>query len=76
MLGYNVGCDISRDGRLVASGSCDGSVHVYDYQLGRPVYRLSLGGLRDSVCVDVAWHPVLPSVMATAMWDGSVAVWQ
>ncbi|KAI0207981.1 WD repeat-containing protein 25 [Lamellibrachia satsuma] len=73
VLGYSVGCDFSPDGRLLASGSADGSLVCYDFHLARKITSLTQPG---SVCLDVAWHPILFSTVATSSDDGTISVWQ
>lgn len=75
MSGYSVGCDASPDGQLMVSGSSDGQTVFYDYRLARIVHRLSAPDENDIV-LDVAWHPVLFSVVAASTWNGHVIVWQ
>ncbi|CAN0410613.1 unnamed protein product, partial [Hapterophycus canaliculatus] len=29
----------------------------------------------DGPCIDVAWHPLEPSWVATAGWDGVIKLW-
>ncbi|XP_022108558.1 WD repeat-containing protein 25-like isoform X2 [Acanthaster planci] len=71
--GYRIGCDFSPDGTLLNTGSCDGRVYVYDYRTSRILKTLQC---HAGPCTDVAWHPVLPGVMASCSWDGAVHVWQ
>ncbi|XP_005098633.2 WD repeat-containing protein 25 [Aplysia californica] len=71
--GYSVGFDISADGSLVYSGSCEGGVHCYDHRSGRLIRKL--GSAVGDVITDVACHPVLPSFVASCTWAGSVSIW-
>eukprot|EP00057_Strongylocentrotus_purpuratus_P032693 XP_788503.3 PREDICTED: WD repeat-containing protein 25-like [Strongylocentrotus purpuratus] len=74
--GYRIGCDFSPDGSLVASGSSDGKMHIYSYGSTKLIKTLGGGpGQQDGACTDVAWHPVLPGVLASCSWDGKVNVW-
>ncbi|GFR74824.1 WD repeat-containing protein 25 [Elysia marginata] len=74
LLGYHIGFDVSPDGKLVYSGSAEGGVHVYDYRTGKLIRKLLSSS--DDVIMDVACHPVLPSVAATCTWGGSIRLWQ
>jgi len=70
-----VGFDISPDGKLIASGSSDSRMLVYDYRLARVLRSLSVSDVTD-VVLDVAWHPVMFSTVAAGTWNGHVVVWQ
>lgn len=74
LLGYNIGFDISPDGKLVYSGSAEGGVHVYDYHSGKLIRKL-MAASGDDVIMDVACHPVLPSMVATCTWGGYLRLW-
>ena len=74
VLGYNIGCDISPDGSYIISGSADGKATVYDQRRAGFVKKLDIGG--QDPCVDVAWHPLINSVVAGATWGGRIALWQ
>ena len=73
VLGHSVGCDFSPDGRILASGSSDGSLVCYDFHLAKSITSLAQPG---SVCLDVAWHPVLFSTVASTSTDGTISIWQ
>ena len=70
-----MGFDISPDGKLIASGSSDSRMLVYDYRLARVLRSLSVSDVTD-VVLDVAWHPVMFSTVAAGTWNGHVVVWQ
>ena len=71
--GFHVGFTVSPDGNLIVTGDTDGRVFVYDY---RSSNILRVFNEHSSVCMDVAFHPDLSSVIATCCWDGSVAFFQ
>ncbi|XP_074657908.1 WD repeat-containing protein 25-like [Tubulanus polymorphus] len=73
VLGYSIGFDTSTDGRTVISGSADGRIACYDYQTGKNFRTLDT---KMAVCMDIAFHPVLPSTIAACAWDGMISVWQ
>lgn len=50
--GFRIGCDISPDGSLVATGSADGSLHLYSWSSGKPIKTLSTTGIRRSPTTD------------------------
>ena len=70
--GYKIGLSISPDGSLVYSGSSDGKLHCYNFNNGKRIRTLTCGG----VLLDVAAHPVLPSVVAGATWNGDIVCFQ
>nr|XP_054758333.1 WD repeat-containing protein 25-like [Lytechinus pictus] len=72
--GYRIGCDCSPDGSFVASGSSDGKVHIYSYSSTKLTKTLG-GGQQEGACTDVAWHPVVPGLLASCSWDGKINVW-
>ena len=74
VAGYNVGFDLSPDGTFIVSGSANGKIPVYDAYRAKCVHHVALGDNR--VCVDVAWHPVLPGTIAAATWDGEIVICQ
>ena len=71
VCGLPLGCDISPDGQLLYSACSDGMVYCYDYQTTHVRRKWPAHG----ISVDVACHPMLPSVLATSGWDGVVSVW-
>jgi WD40 repeat protein len=73
VLGYNIGCDKSPDGKILLSGSSDGKLTFYDYYTTKVMKRIDTG---FSVCLDVAYHPVLSNTVACCSWDGQISLWQ
>ncbi|KAL8611150.1 hypothetical protein ACOMHN_064440 [Nucella lapillus] len=69
---YNIGVSVSQDGSLVYSGSSDGKLYCYSFNTGKKIRTLDC---RD-ILLDVAAHPVLPSVVAGATWDGDIVIFQ
>ncbi|KAK7504306.1 hypothetical protein BaRGS_00004610 [Batillaria attramentaria] len=67
MAGYSIGMSVSHDGSLVYSGCAQGKLHCYSFNTGKQIRTLDCGG---DVVLDVAAHPVLPSVVACATWGG------
>ncbi|XP_042193954.1 WD repeat-containing protein 25 isoform X2 [Callorhinchus milii] len=70
--GYAVGCEFSPDGTLIATGSADGTVYFYNYLNSKLIRTLPAHG---QACVDVSFHPVHPSIIATCDWSGEIKVW-
>lgn len=69
MSGYHIGIDVSPDGSLVASGSSDGSLYVYSYRTSNTVQTFAL---ESQPCMDVAWSPIFPSLVASCDWNGKI----
>lgn len=75
VAGYACRPCFSPDGRFVASGDGQGKCFVWDWGSTR-VARSFQAHEPGSVCIDVAWHPLEESRVATAGWDGSVRFWE
>ncbi|KAL5009392.1 hypothetical protein ScPMuIL_014973 [Solemya velum] len=71
-LGYNIGFDVTPDGRTVLSGSTDGKVYCYDYQTSKLARKIPTG---LDMCMDVDCHPVLNSTLVCCGWNGVIQVW-
>lgn len=69
--GYSVGFDISPDGQYLVSGSATGAAVVYNYLSARTLTSLPVEG---TCCLDVSWHPVLPSTLAMVTDDGRLVI--
>jgi hypothetical protein len=70
--GYSIGLSMSADGNIVYSGSSDCQLHCYSFNNCKRIRTLGCG----QVVLDVAAHPVLPSVVAAATWDGDIVLFQ
>jgi WD40 repeat protein len=75
VAGYGVGFDITPDGAMVASGSADGQLLIYDHAYAKVLSRLPTDQKND-VVLDVAWNPVLFSTVAAGLWSGDIVIWQ
>lgn len=75
VFGYDIGCDISPDGRFVATGSTMGEMFFYDYRSSKVLSKLSITDSSD-IILNVVWHPVLYSTVALGTWNGVVEIWQ
>ncbi|XP_015953887.1 uncharacterized protein LOC107478267 [Arachis duranensis] len=69
--GFPITCNFSLDGKKLASGSSDGSIYLYDYQSSKVLNKIKA---YDQACIDVAFHPALPNVIASCSWDGRISV--
>jgi len=70
--GYACGLDMSPDGKYVLSGDGDGRAFIWDWKSLKIYKKIKA---HDKVCIDVKWHPIEPSRMATASWDGTIKYW-
>eukprot|EP01127_Copromyxa_protea_P012984 TRINITY_DN3436_c0_g3_i1.p1 TRINITY_DN3436_c0_g3~~TRINITY_DN3436_c0_g3_i1.p1 ORF type:complete len:122 (+),score=23.74 TRINITY_DN3436_c0_g3_i1:149-514(+) len=73
VAGFNLGLDISPDGSLLASGSSDGMIYYWNWNSG---YVLKSVKGHGKATMDVKFHPVLPSTVASCSWAGDIKVWQ
>ncbi|KAM4661860.1 WD repeat-containing protein 25 [Discoglossus pictus] len=71
--GFAVECEFSPDGSLIVTGSSEGTIVFYSYPTSRSMFSIPGDG---SACVSVTFHPVLPSLLASSYWDGSIRIWQ
>ncbi|MQL96936.1 hypothetical protein Taro_029624 [Colocasia esculenta] len=71
--GFPIKCNFSLDGNELASGSADGCIYFYNYTSAELVRKLRAF---EEPCTDVAYHPVLPGVIAACGWNGEVSVFQ
>ena len=68
---YVNGIAFSPDGSLLASGSHDRTVAIWDVQSGQ---RLAVLGGHDSAVLRVAVDPS-GTLIASISWDGTVRLW-
>ncbi|EGR31039.1 hypothetical protein IMG5_118640 [Ichthyophthirius multifiliis] len=71
-LGYAIGIDFSPDGQFLASGDAEGRAFFWDWKTCKN-YRVIQA--HDGVCIDVRWHPIEQSKVATCGWDGLIKYW-
>ncbi|CAO1634740.1 unnamed protein product [Parajaminaea phylloscopi] len=78
--GHSVGRDMIRccfggsAESFIATGSEDSAVHVYHRSTGKLLIRLE--GHGPGSVNTVAWHPKIPSLLASCGDDGTVRIWQ
>ncbi|XP_054715347.1 WD repeat-containing protein 25-like [Uloborus diversus] len=72
--GYGIECDISPDGKYLASGDAHGDLYFYNYMNTSLIHKLSV---KANVPTNrLKWHPALSSTIATATWDGHLQIWR
>ena len=70
--GYAIGLSCSPDGKFLASGDSEGKIWFWDWKTAK-VYRTMKA--HDAVCIDVQWHPAIPSRFISCSWDGTIKMW-
>lgn len=70
--GYACGLTFSPDGQFLASGDSEGKLWFWDWKSNKNYRTMKV---HDQVCIDVAWHPIEPSKVATCSWDGTIKLW-
>eukprot|EP01138_Halocafeteria_seosinensis_P014347 gb/GECG01014648.1/.p1 GENE.gb/GECG01014648.1/~~gb/GECG01014648.1/.p1 ORF type:complete len:603 (+),score=81.51 gb/GECG01014648.1/:1-1809(+) len=71
--GFACELSFSPNGQYLISGSSDGNVFIWDWRHGKPQKRYKG---HNGVCISTQWHPLEPSLIATAGWDASIKLWQ
>lgn len=73
--GHRIQFSFSPSGDVLATGSADGKLCLYDVASSR-VLRTFGGGPDACCCTDAAYHPLLPSTIAASYWDGSIRMFE
>uniref|UniRef100_A0A7R9YFU6 Pre-mRNA-processing factor 17 n=1 Tax=Pinguiococcus pyrenoidosus TaxID=172671 RepID=A0A7R9YFU6_9STRA len=75
--GYSIGLSFSPNGKFLASGDGEGRMMFYDFRSSKNVKRIRAhdGSADRGVCMDAQWHPLEPSWVASAGWDGRIKLW-
>ncbi|GAB4846263.1 hypothetical protein Ancab_025262 [Ancistrocladus abbreviatus] len=71
--GFPIKCEFSVDGEALATGSSDGYMYFYSVQSSHLIKKIKAC---DQACVDVAFHPLLPNVIASCSWNGDITVFE
>ena len=74
-------CDFSRDGKYLAAcfGAPDPCVRIWEYdsQSQEFIPHATLAGVQTRTIRSIAWAPVAsPLILASASFDGTVAIWE
>ncbi|XP_074380738.1 uncharacterized protein LOC141721638 isoform X2 [Apium graveolens] len=69
--GFPVKCDFNLDGEQLASGSSDGCIYFYNSRSTELIKKVKL---YEQACIDVAFHPIMPNVIASCSWNGDISV--
>eukprot|EP00708_Paratrimastix_pyriformis_P002294 GAFH01001036.1.p2 GENE.GAFH01001036.1~~GAFH01001036.1.p2 ORF type:complete len:433 (-),score=168.22 GAFH01001036.1:71-1369(-) len=70
--GYAIQCNCSADGKYVSSGDVDGNLIIWDFKSHKLIKKMKA---HDKVTIGCEWHPIEPSKLATASWDGTIKYW-
>lgn len=73
VFGFPIRCGFSSDGEILASGSSDGNIYFYSFGSSNLLKKIKA---YDQPCVDVAFHPLFPNVIASCSWSGDVSVFE
>jgi pre-mRNA-processing factor 17 len=73
--GYACGLSISPDKKFLASGDGEGSLFFWDFHTSKMIKKVQ-NVHSNGPCISVAWHPLEPSTVATAGWDGVIQIHQ
>lgn len=71
--GFPIKCNFSLDGNKLASGSSDGCIYLYNYQSSELLSKIKAF---EQPCIDVAFHPLMPNVIASCSWTGEVSIFE
>ncbi|GAB2277932.1 hypothetical protein Dimus_012631 [Dionaea muscipula] len=73
VFGFPIKCEFNTDGKILASGSSDGHIYFYNVQSSKVMRKFKA---HDQPCVDIAFHPVMPNVIASCSWSGDILVFE
>ncbi|KAK9092185.1 hypothetical protein Syun_027096 [Stephania yunnanensis] len=71
--GFPIKCNFNSDGQILVSGSSDGCIYFYSSKTSELLRKIKA---YEQACVDVAFHPRLPNVIASCSWNGDVSVYE
>jgi len=71
--GYACQLAFSTDDTTVVSGDGAGKLFFWDWKTSRIIKSIKA---HDQVAIDVAWHPLKSSVVASCSWDKTIKLWK
>lgn len=72
VAGYACQVNFSPDGHWIMSGDSEGKLWFWDWKTGKNLKTLKC---HDKVLIGCEWHPIEPSRLVTASWDGTIKYW-
>ena len=79
--GYSIGFDLNESGALIASGSVDGCIYIYNYETSKLVRRLDAFNMNliGQPCMDAKFQPFNEfhrsnenQLLAASCWNGAI----
>jgi pre-mRNA-processing factor 17 len=70
--GYACNLAVSPDGRCVTSGDSSGQIYFWDWKTCKLIKRIKA---HSAPTIDVQWHPLNTSTLASAGWDNQLKLW-
>lgn len=70
--GYACNLSVSPDGRIVTCGDSSGNIFFWDWKTCKLLKKVKA---HSKTAIDVQWHPLRPSTLATAGWDNQLLLW-
>jgi len=70
--GYACNIAVSPDGRCVTSGDSSGQIFFWDWKTCKIIKKIKA---HAKTTIDVQWHPLNTSTLASAGWDNQLKLW-
>lgn len=70
--GYACNVAVSPDGRIVACGDSSGQLFFWDWKTCKLLKKVKA---HNKTAIDVQWHPLNSSTIASAGWDNQLLLW-
>lgn len=70
--GYACNLSVSPDGRIVSCGDSSGHIFFWDWKTTKLLKKIKA---HNKTAIDVQWHPLNSSTVATAGWDNQLLLW-
>ena len=81
--GYSIGFDLNASGTLIASGSIDGSVYLYNYESSKLLKKVNAFNMEivSQPCMDAKFQPTsngggsnMKNYLAASSWNGDIKI--
>lgn len=70
--GYACNLSVSPDGRIVSCGDSSGQLFFWDWKTCKLLKKVKA---HSKTAIDVQWHPLRTSTLASAGWDNQLFLW-